>query len=293
MTHRLNVDTQLPEFRAKKYFLLSADRGWSQRLFLATADIREGLRLWRLTWALAFSDIKLRYRGSALGPFWLTISTAVQIASMGFIFADLFHMDIHTYLPYLAVSQIFWNYINTIVNDAGTCFVQSDSLIKGTRMPFTVHAVRSVIRNTIILFHNILIIVPLYIIMGVHISVYALFSLPALLLLVVNGYAISLLLGAFCARFRDVPQIVMSLMQIAYFATPIMWLPSIIKGHTFAEKLIHLNPFFYIMEIVRNPLLDIPTPVNDVLRSLLISAFVLAISYIGFARTRGRIAYWV
>ena len=38
--------------------------------------------------ALAFQDIKLRYRGSVLGPFWLTISTVVMVASMGVIYSD-------------------------------------------------------------------------------------------------------------------------------------------------------------------------------------------------------------
>lgn len=293
VSQRLNVNDRLEDFRQPQYFSLAADTGWSQRLQLAFADLKDGLQLWRLIWALAFSDIKLRYRGSALGPFWLTISTAVQIASMGFIFADLFHMNIHTYLPYLAISQIFWNYLNMIVNDAGICFTQSDSLIKGTRMPFTVHAIRSVLRNTIILFHNVVIIIPLYIIVGVHISLFAALSIPSLLLWIVNGYAVSLLFGAMCARFRDVPQIIMSLMQVAYFATPIMWLPSIIRGHAFAERLIHLNPFFYIMEIIRNPLLGMPISVHSVMISVLISFSLLLVSFFAFARTRGRIAYWV
>lgn len=293
MIGRSQVDTKIPEFRTPKHFSLSADTGWPQRFRLAATDIREGFLLWRLIWALALSDIKLRYRGSAIGPFWLTISTAVQISSMGFIFADLFHMNIHVYLPYLAVSQIFWNYLNSIINDGGVCFSQSDTLIKGTRMPFTVHAVRSVVRNTIILFHNIVILIPLYLVVGVHFSPYIPLFIPALILWMITGYSISLLFGAFCARFRDVPQIIMALMQVAYFATPIMWLPSIIKGHRFAEFLIHLNPFFYIMAIVRAPLLGTHIPIEYIWRALAISAAILLISYVGFARTRGRIAYWV
>lgn len=293
MTTSWHVETTIQEFRTTKHFSLSADAGWLQRFQLSAEDIQEGLKLWRLIWALAFSDIKLRYRGSALGPFWLTISTAVQIGSMGFIFADLFHMDIRVYLPYLAVSQIFWNYLNTIINDGCICFVQYDSLIKGTRMPFTVHAARNVIRNTIILFHNIVIIIPLYLILGVHFSPYIPLFIPSLILWMVTGYAISLLFGAFCARFRDVPQIIMALLQVAYFATPIMWLPSILKGHKMAEHLIHLNPFFYLMKIVRAPLLGNQVPIIDIWRAVAVVFIVVLISYIGFSRTRGRIAYWV
>lgn len=44
-------------------------------------------------------DIKLRYRGSILGPFWLTASTAVMVAAMGVLYAYLMNMDVHKYLP--------------------------------------------------------------------------------------------------------------------------------------------------------------------------------------------------
>ena len=54
-------------------------------------------------------------------------------------------------------------------------------------------------------------------------------------------------------RFRDIPQIVASVMQIAFFMTPIIWKPELL-GHT-AARLLPLNPFFAFLEIVRAPLL--------------------------------------
>lgn len=293
MTELSQPDTTLHGFRNQSHFMLSADRGWGQRFQLAGADLRGGVRLWRLIWTLAFSDIKLRYRGSALGPFWLTISTGVQIGAMAFLYADLFHTDIHTYLPYLAVSIISWNYLNTLISDGCTCFSQADALIKGTRMPFTVHAARSVVRNTIVLTHNIVIVVIVFVIMGVHESLYSFAAIPAFCLWLVDAFAISLLFGAFCARFRDVPQIIMSVMLIAFFLTPIMWSPKVLENHPGAELLIRFNPFFYILEILRAPLLGTPMTTDMVLKALIISAAIVVVSAVGFARTRGRISYWV
>ena len=60
--------------------------------------------LWRLVLALSFMDIKLRYRGSLLGPFWLTLSTAVMIGAIGFLYAGLFHQNVSKYLPFLSIS---------------------------------------------------------------------------------------------------------------------------------------------------------------------------------------------
>lgn len=283
----------LRQFRKPTHFSMSADRGWSQRFQLAATDLKDGARLWRLIWTLGLSDIKLRYRGSTLGPFWLTISMGVQVAAMGLLYADLFHTDIHTYLPYLTISIVLWGYLNALITDGCTCFSQSDALIKGTRMPFTVHAARSVVRNTIVLAHNVIVVVVVFTVMGIHESLYSLAAIPAFALWVVDAFVISLLFGAICARFRDIPQIIMSLLQIAFFVTPIMWNASILENHPRAELLVRLNPFFYLLEILRAPLLGTPMTVDTFLKSLAVSGSIIIVSAVGFIRMRGRIAYWV
>ena len=287
------TDRAIRAMHRQPLFTTSADRGWGQRFQLAAQDIREGFGLWRLAWALGLSDIKLRYRGSALGPFWLTLSTAIMIGSMGFLYADLFHTDIHSYLPYLATSIILWNYLSMLVSDGCTCFTSSESLIKGTRMPFTVHALRSVVRNTIILAHNVVVIVGVYVIMGVPLSFYTLLAIPGLFIWLINGFAISLLFGAFCARFRDVPQIIASVIQIAFFVTPVMWNAKVMEAHPKGDLLIRFNPFYYILEIVRAPLLGTPLTFNMVAKTLIITLVIVATAAIAFARTRGRLAYWM
>lgn len=285
--------TDLKSFRKPVTFTLTADQGWGQRLAMLCEDVKEGIKLRRLTWALALSDIKLRYRGSAIGPFWLTISTGVQIGAMAFLYAALFHTDIHTYLPFLAISIIMWGYLSSLITDGCLCFSTSDALIKGTRMPFVVHAARSVLRNTIVLGHNIIVVVVVFAIMGVHQSLSSLLAIPGFLLWVIDGFALSLALGAICARYRDVPQIVAAVMQIAFFITPIMWSPSILAGHPAAEMIVNFNPFVYLLNIVRNPLLGLPLSVADASWALGISALVIVTSLLVFARTRGRIAFWV
>lgn len=286
-------ETSLKSFREPVRFTLAADTGWGQRAALAWQDFRDAMGLVQLIWALALSDIKLRYRGSAIGPFWLTISTAVQIGAMAFLYADLFHTDIHIYLPFLTVSLIIWGYLNAVVGDGCACFIGAESLIKGTRMPFVVHAARNVIRNVIILGHNLIVLVVVFLIMGVGQSFHSLLALPGFLLWLIDGLAISLALGAVCSRFRDIPQIVSAVMQIAFFLTPIMWMGDSLRGHKMTFLVIQLNPFLYLLEIIRNPLLGIPLTMTEIWRALLVSAVIVVGSLFVFVRTRGRIAFWV
>src|ERR1700722_2954281 len=61
-----------------------------KRLALASRDLRDGMSRHWLWAALAMEDIRLRYRGSVLGPFWLTLSTVIMIAALGTVYAELF-----------------------------------------------------------------------------------------------------------------------------------------------------------------------------------------------------------
>lgn len=278
---------------AKIRYKLAADNGWAQRFQLVIDDFVEGTKLYRLIWSLAFSDIKLRYRGSLIGPFWLTISTAIQIGAMSFLYADLLQTDIHTYIPFLTVSLTLWGYLSSIINDGCTCFSAHDTLIKGTRMPFLVHVVRSVIRNTIILAHNVIVIVVVFVLMDVHPSLYMLAAIPGFLLWLIDGVAISIFLGVLCARFRDIPQIIAAIIQVAFFVSPVMWQATTLKGHPGTENIILYNPFVYILDIVRNPILNEPLDIVSIGKALAISAVVILVSLVSFARLRGRIAFWV
>jgi lipopolysaccharide transport system permease protein len=188
---------------------------------------------------------------------------------------------------------VFWNFLGALVTEGCTCFTIAEPLIKGTRMPFSVHAFRSLVRNGIVLGHNIIVIIGVFLIFHVGITVYALAVIPAFALWLINGLAITLLLGALCARFRDVPQIVASLLQIAFFLTPVMWNAAILSGRHHAFLLIQYNPFYYFLEILRAPLLGTPMDVMLWPKSLLCTGVIIGLAAVFFAKTRGRISYWV
>ena len=137
---------------------LSADQSWADRNRAAWRDVREGLSQWRLVWALAWLDIRLKYRGSLLGPFWLTISTGAMVGAMGILYAVLFRLDLRDYIPYLGLSLVLWGFGAALVADACTVFTSSEGTIRSVRMPFTLYAARIVVRNLIILAHNFVVV---------------------------------------------------------------------------------------------------------------------------------------
>ena len=270
---------------------LRADMSRGMRNRWAVADIAGGLRLWRLAWALGWLDIRLRYRGSMLGPFWLTISTGVMVGALGFLYSALFKINLREYLPFLALSQVLWGFLAALVSEACTVFTDAEGVIRSVRMPFFVFSMRALIRNAIALAHNIVVIIVVFAIFAMWPQPSALMALPGLLLWAVDALALTLVLGAFCARFRDIQPIVNSVMQIAFFMTPVIWKPDQL-GEDGVAKLA-FNPFFDLLEIVRGPILGSEVAASTWIGAIVYSVVLCVLSWAFFVRARGRVTFWV
>jgi ABC-2 type transport system permease protein/lipopolysaccharide transport system permease protein len=262
----------------------------ASRAAAAWADVVEGMAKSWMWSAMAMQDIKLRYRGSMLGPFWLTISMVIMIAAMGLIYARLFNMEITRYLPFLTVGLVIWNFVSTVIIEGCQTFLSAQNVISQVRMPFTVHAWRTVYRNLIILAHNMVIVPFVLVIFGVPVGWDVVIIVPALAILTINGLWVSVLLGMISARYRDVPPIVMSLVQVIFFVTPIFWPPEALGVWMQA---LPLNPLFAAIDVIRAPLLG-QAPLTYSW------AVLLAVTVLGslgtfalFAKFRPRITYWI
>ncbi|HVC59340.1 MAG TPA: ABC transporter permease [Acetobacteraceae bacterium] len=269
---------------------LQADMSLAARNRLAVRDVGDGAALWPLAWTLGWLDIKLRYRGSTLGPFWITLSTGIMVAALGVLYSTLFRTNIHDYLPFLSLSIVLWNFLGAIVSESCTTFTEAEAVIRSVRMPFFVFAIRMVMRNLLALAHNIVVIVIVFAVFLIWPGWHALLALPALILWVLDALALALLLGSFCARFRDIQPIVNSVMQIAFFMTPVIWRPQQLGRHV---NLLPFNPFFDLLEIVRAPLLGTLPSTMIWLGAALYSLVLCGAAWAFFARARGRVAFWL
>ena len=269
---------------------LVSDNTQFARQRLAWRDLVDGTRLWRLGVTLGWLDIKLRYRGSVIGPFWLTLSTAVMIGALGAVYGTLFHMNLHAYLPFLALSLVLWNAASAVIGEACTVFMQAEGTIRSVRMPFFLHAVRLVVRNVLTMGHNVVVIVLVFAVFDTWPGPGAVMTVPALALWLVDAFACCLLLGAFCARFRDIPPIVGSIVQIAFFITPIVWKPEQLGGKGWW---LPLNPFYALLEIARAPLLGQSPGLLSWASALGYSLLLVIAGWLVFARVRARLAFWV
>jgi len=246
--------------------------------------------LWRLWMLLGWNDILQRYRRSLLGPFWITASMAIMVVSLGFLYAALFKLPIREFLPFLCLGLLVWNFLSSFLLEGGALFIGSESYIKQVRLPYSVYVLRSAWSKLIIFAHNFIIYFGVLIYFEVWPGSAALLAIPGLLLVTINGALLSLLIGMVSARFRDIPQLIGSLVQIVFFITPIMWKPELLQNRAYIAT---LNPFFQMIELVRAPLLGSVPSLNTYAATLAITLINFAVVGIFFVRFRSRIAYWV
>lgn len=259
----------------------------------AWLDVKESLVNWRTWFMLSYQDIKLRYRRSVLGPFWITLSMAITLYSMGFLYAHLFRTNLRQYYPFLVAGMLGWSFISTVITEITETFTCYENLIKQMRLPFTLHIHRVVMRNLLIFLHNLVVIIPVYIIFREEISpnLNTLMLIPNLAIIYVNAFFYGMMLAMLGARYRDISQIIKSLVQVAFFVTPIMWnpaaLPEEIQGY------MNFNPFYTFVELVRAPLIGQLNTHTTYLIAFGVTLIGFALCARLFTRYRSRIVYWL
>jgi ABC-type polysaccharide/polyol phosphate export permease len=256
----------------------------------AAYDVWSGFRNYEIWTMLAWLEIKQRYRRSAIGPFWLTLSTAIMILAMGPLYGSLFGQSLDDYFLYLATSIIIWQLISTSINDSCQAFIGAEGFIKQSSLPLSVYVLRIVLKNLIIFLHNSVVIAGIAMFFPPVLKPTILLLILALLLIALNALWIGLLVGLICARFRDVTQIVSSVVGIAFFLTPIMWRSQMLGAKSW---IINLNPFYHFIQIVRSPITGEAIHAFNWYAVLLITFVGCVTTLLMFGRFKDRVAYWL
>jgi ABC-type polysaccharide/polyol phosphate export permease len=241
--------------------------------------------------ALGMQDIRQRYRRSLLGPFWLTISMGVMIGAMGPLYGALFKYNAASFIPHLALGLIFWGFIAGQIGDFGEAFSNSTNYLRQMKLPLSMFVFRVMCRHSIILAHNILVFVVVWALLPVHLNMSLLLLPFAVIVVLVNLFWIGCITSIFCTRYRDMQPVIGNLVQVMFFVTPIIWKAEQLSPER--QHLIHLNPFFYLLELLREPLLGM-TPAPDIwIRAIGMAVVGSALALFMLGRLRHRVTYWL
>ena len=256
----------------------------------AWSDITGGAARWQLWGSMGWQDILQRYRRSVLGPLWISVSMTALLLTLGLLYGKLFGHDMSTFLPYLCAGLIVWNLLSISFAEGSTAYIDAAGFIKQLRIPYSTFVMRVVWRNLLVAFHNALVFLPLALFFGLPVGWATLLVIPGLVLVLANSVWVGLGLALISVRYRDVPQIVMAMLQPLFFLTPIMWTldqldtrPGFVAG----------NPLYHWIEVMRAPMLG-QVPAFEswcVASGTAIAGFAICTGL--YARYRAQVSYWI
>ena len=253
-------------------------------------DLIAGIAAWPLWTMLGWNDIRERYRRSVLGPIWITMSMGVFITLLGVIYSRLFHIHISTYLPYLTVGYIVWGFISSTTIESCAAFQQGERIIRQLRLPYSLYVFRVVWRNFIVFLHTIVIYIPVALYFGINPGPVALLAIPGLLLAWINQSWVALAVALVSTRYRDVVQMITTIVQITMFTTPIMYPISSLGD---AAIIAYANPLYHVIDVVRAPMLGTAPSLTSWIVSITLAVVGWLMTVLLLRRAAKRLVFWL
>ncbi len=224
---------------------------------------------------LAWREVRVRYKQSALGIAWVLIQPLITMVLFSVVFGRLAHLPSGA-LPYplFVLSGLLpWQLFASSLTRAGGSLVQNANLLTKVYFPRLIIPLAAAIAGLVDFAISLILLVAVLIYYGVRPG-WQMLALPLFVMLaLLAAIAIGLWLSALNVRYRDIQVGLPFLIQIWFFATPVAYSASLVGGGL-TRLLYDLNPMASVIQGFRWSLTGGPAPGIQLLGS---TALLLAI----------------
>jgi lipopolysaccharide transport system permease protein len=263
---------------------------WPSRVADACCEIRAAvcdLTIWK---ALAQRDIKARYRRTVLGPLWIVILVVTSAAAIALVYGLLLGQPFGTYFVFVAASLVSWSLISNILSEAASLFWLSGTLMKSFQVSPIALLLGNLCKNVIVWGHAIL---PALVVSAVVMTndIRAVSALPiGLVLVLLNLGWIGLVIALLGARFRDLHDLVITILSLAFLVTPVIWDASMLGDYAW---LANVNPLAHLLDLLRRPVLGQWPSLTNVMVATVTAAIGWPFAIAVFTVARSRLPLWI
>ena len=135
------------------------------------------------------------------------------------MWSEIFKLPKEEIVPLITIGFVVWLIISATIIDSTSVFSNfAGTLMKNIEYPIIFHPLVLILRQFIMFIHSILIIILILLIYPKDNLIYGLLSIPGVLLVFLNLFWMSIVIGFLSARFRDIPPFVGAIMPILFFA---------------------------------------------------------------------------
>jgi len=241
----------------------------------------------------AWIDTSIRYRSQALGAFWMVSGTLAFVLMLGTLYSRVLKNNSELYYAHIATGFVLWAFIQQSLQLSTRVYTTNDSLIQNGYVKYVDYVLRMVGAQLINLGNNLVVVVGAIVLTPVHVTgadLALLLTVPLFLLAVLG---MCFFLSVVGARYPDISELMRTVLRLFFFITPIIWTHS---GHgkgAVIGAFIYANPFYYLIEIIRGPLVYNHVPwfaIGVVSAAIPVIWLVAALAY---SRARPYIPLWI
>ncbi len=255
-------------------------------------------RVLTLAWTLALTDWKLRFYGSALGAVWTVARPFAFFAVVYFVFTDIVGLDasVNNYGVYILFGLVIFNFFSEVTGISVQALTTRENLLRKMYFPPIVVPL-AVVMTAVLNLAMTLVAVFIFVLANGIYPTWSWLELPvALALVAVFATGLGMLLSALYVRYRDVQPIWEVVTQMLFYATPVIYVATIVPESYRAVYL--CNPLAAILTQLRHAIVDQQAPTLSVLigsdARILVPLSVVAVTFVlglwVFQRASPRIA---
>ena len=218
-------------------------------------------RFLHLTWTLAVQEFKLRFFGSVLGYLWQLMRPLLLFGVLYFVFTQAIKIgELAAFFPAVLLTNIvLFTFFAEATAGAVTSVVDRENLVRKIHFPRLVVPAAVVLTAAFNLAVNLIAVTIFVFATGVEPRLEWL-TLPLLIaILVVFAAGMAMLLSALYVRLRDLRPIWEVVLQVLFYATPIIYVLETIDSRTIQQAMI-FNPLAAILTQVRHAVIDPNAP---------------------------------
>ncbi len=197
-------------------------------------------------------EIRGKYKGAALGILWSFINPLLTALIYTLIFTVILKNPEKNFVVYLIIGLLPWNYFQIAVTESSKIFIKNDNIVKKVYFPRKILPISVNVAFLINYIISLPIIITFLIIYGIGLSWYCLLFPLVLLVQFILIHAITLLVSSITVYLRDFEHILLFLLNLLFYGTPVLYSVDLFKNNTFIYNLIKINPLSGIINGYRD-----------------------------------------
>lgn len=255
------------------------------------SDLVQSFQYWRIWLYSSWIEALLVYRHSVLGVAWLTLPILIVIGLKSFLFSGVFSVSSERYIPSLAFGMVFWRLISGHLIGGSTALTSNRGLLHQRHYPFFLFVFKNVVKCSFDFIFSFIAIFIVILFFHNPFQMNTILIVPALIILNMILIFVGFLLAILCCRFQDLQASLVSFMRVIFLLTPIIWLPEMAQGNRLI--LLSFNPFYHMLEMVRDPLVGQPIELANWFVSISILVIVIFLAAFLGQKMRRKPVTWI